>query len=155
MARIRMDAKRLDALLKPTGREPKARKAKKPRIGPTETSVSASVQEYLDAIRVFTFRVQSGRVMVLKGEHKHVMHLAPTSTADRIGHLPDGRFLGIEVKRPDQWPSKEQIEWMRERNDSGAVAFWVNGLPNLKRIMTHVLGGGSIEVDSIGQVHLK
>lgn len=42
---------------------------------------------------------------------------------DILGVLPDGRFLGIEVKRPGGKVSDEQVDFMVRANLRGAFAF--------------------------------
>lgn len=42
---------------------------------------------------------------------------------DILGVLPDGRFLGIEVKRKENKPSPEQLDFIAKANQSGAFCF--------------------------------
>jgi hypothetical protein len=66
----------------------------------------------------FVWRCQSGRVRVRRGW----MHLSPAGTPDVIGWLRDGRFLGIEVKRPGEKPTEIQEECRRRIIAAGGVA---------------------------------
>jgi hypothetical protein len=42
---------------------------------------------------------------------------------DILGILPDGKFLGIEVKKKGNYPSPEQKEFIKNINERNGVAF--------------------------------
>ena len=42
---------------------------------------------------------------------------------DILGVLPDGRFLGIEVKRKGNKPTQEQLDFIHKANLKGALCF--------------------------------
>ena len=158
MSRLRVTKTDLDRFAGSNGIAPNrskesATKAKRPRkLGPSETEVSKAIGEYLQMIGCFCIRTQAGAVPVQRGKGVNWMHFAPKGTADRIGHLPCGRFLAVEVKRPGQRPTQAQIDWLIDRNNAGGVAFWCNSLTTCERIMTHVLKGRRVEVRHDGEV---
>ena len=43
--------------------------------------------------------------------------------ADIVGCLPDGTFLGIEVKRPNAKPTALQKAWMTDKRQNNAICF--------------------------------
>jgi hypothetical protein len=64
------------------------------------------------------WRNQSGSVRVRRG----YMHLAPKGSPDIVGILRDGRFVGLEMKKPGEKPSSVQEEWRLRFLASGGVA---------------------------------
>jgi hypothetical protein len=61
-----------------------------------------------------------------------VIHLADPGWPDYIGYLPDGRFLGIEIKDPDGKTAKDREQLQTERredaNSCNAVCLKVEGV---------------------------
>lgn len=131
----------------------KRTKARKPQVGPTENQVKKSFQDFATQRGVFVWRCNSGSLVFNRADgSKAFLDLAPTGTADVIGLLPDGRFLGVEVKRPDKWPTKEQIAWMQRVNKNNGVAIWADNLATLDRLLKHVLAGGRVVVSDYGRI---
>ena len=107
----------------------------------SETAVSRAIQvaikRHFPEIR-FT-RLQCGMIR-LKGR---VMHLSEESWPDLIAYLPDGRFLGIEVKTPTSKTQKRRKELQDARlsdiNACGGVGLKVTGvldcIEKLKEVM--------------------
>ncbi len=59
---------------------------------------------------------------------------------DILGVLPDGRFLGIEVKSPQGFCSKEQIEFIEQASFFGGIAFVAKSLDDVKaRLVDYVV----------------
>lgn len=52
--------------------------------------------------------------------------------SDIIGILSDGRFLAIEVKSKTGKPSPEQINFIKQINDSGGKAFIARSLEDVQ-----------------------
>ena len=44
--------------------------------------------------------------------------------SDIWGHRPDGKAFYIEVKRPGEYPRKNQLEFIEAMIESGAIAGW-------------------------------
>ena len=85
----------------------------------SETTLSRNIQEALARMGVRVLRLQSGRVRVKGGW----MQLAPEGTPDLLAILKSGRVLWIEVKRPGEKPTAEQLaEHARLLRDGHAVA---------------------------------
>ncbi len=94
-------------------------KAKKPPA-PREKDVQKAILAYLLHAGVFAWRCNSG-VQFVAGRK---IALAPPGTADILGCLSDGRFLGIEVKRPRGGRlSDVQRAWLDTVNRQGGLAF--------------------------------
>lgn len=133
-----------------------SRSKRKPKLPQPLERDYAKTYDALVAMRgVYLIRINSGvaRVEGQGGKDRYVKG-APAGTSDRLGHLPNGRFLAIEYKRPGEWPTPEQIEYLRDRNLGGAVAFWVDGVDVLDRYLSHALAGGSFAVERYGRVSM-
>ncbi len=81
-------------------------------------------RETLDALLglgLTVWRNQSGHVRTGSG----YLQLGPIGSPDLVGYLPCGRFLGIEVKRPGEKPSKEQAAWLAKASKAGVACTWV------------------------------
>jgi hypothetical protein len=70
-----------------------------------ETSISATIAEYLDRRRIYHLRLNSGRVKV----GASFIHLCPEGTPDRFC-IYRGKPVFIEVKRPGEQPTTVQTE---------------------------------------------
>lgn len=96
--------------------------ARKPREAPgaKEKDVARAVAAYLAAAGIFCWRTNSGTQFVAGRK----IQLAPAGTADLIGCLPGGRFLGVELKRPVGGRlSPAQKAWIDAVNRLGGLAF--------------------------------
>lgn len=89
--------------------------------GKAETELQRAIVVTLEAIGVTVIRTQAGRVQVRRGW----LHLAPEGWPDLTGFLPDGRFLGIEIKVPKARTLKDradkQAAWRARAKAKGCV----------------------------------
>jgi len=81
----------------------------------SETEIQKQILDYLTTVGIFAWRNNSGR----RGK---VSYGLPGS-CDILGILPDGRFLGIEVKGPTTKVQDNQYHFMRTVNDNNGLAF--------------------------------
>ncbi len=79
----------------------------------SETGLSRSIQDALKSLGFMVLRIQSGKVKVRRAW----MHLCEPGTPDL--HLV-GLNAWIEVKRPKQKPTQEQIAWHTKARLAGA-----------------------------------
>lgn len=85
----------------------------------SEQDIVRSIIEAVNASGLAqVWRCQSGRVRVRRGW----MHLAPAGTPDVVGWMRDGRFLGLEVKKPGEKPTELQEQRRQEIIADGGVA---------------------------------
>jgi hypothetical protein len=82
-----------------------------------EAGISKAIGEYLDAMRIYNVRVNSG---MIPGPRGSWIHLAPAGTPDRF-LCYKGRFITIEVKKPGEVPSEEQVAAHEAIRKSGGV----------------------------------
>lgn len=62
----------------------------------------------------------------IKGRGGHWMTVGFPGLSDILGQLRDGRLLAIEVKKPGEKPTNDQLEFIRTVNDNNGVAFWTD-----------------------------
>lgn len=90
----------------------------------TESAIQKGILDYLGMKRgVVAWRNNSGTAQVKMGTKDYWMKLAPKGTPDIIGYLPDGKFLGIEVKKKGGVVSIEQQDFLDDLNERGGLGF--------------------------------
>jgi hypothetical protein len=65
-----------------------------------------------------------------------------------------GMHVDLEIKRPGEWPCKNQIVWMLRVNAAGGLAFWIEGLETLKRVHDMIGSGHKISMYENGAFDL-
>ena len=115
-----------------------------------ETDVLRQVLTLLEILQVPHFRSNAGGGYRLgKGGRPQLIKGAPEDWPDVTGLVPhDGRFLGIEVKRPCERPTPGQLATLRSINDHGGVGFWTANVVECQTILARVLSGWRIEMGS-------
>jgi hypothetical protein len=89
-----------------------------------EKQIQKGILDYLALKRgVIAWRNNSGTAQVKMGQKEYWVQLAPKGTPDIIGYMSDGKFLGIEVKKPGGVVSKEQQDFLNDLNDKGGLGF--------------------------------
>ena len=99
----------------------------------TESEIQKQILSWLEFSGIEAWRQNSG-----KG--KHNMYLAPAGTPDIIGYMPDGRFIGIEVKQPTEQQTDNQVEWMEKAIKAGCVVFVAHSLDEAIREIERGIG---------------
>jgi hypothetical protein len=84
--------------------------------------VHAAIEAVNASNLALVWRNHSGSVRVRRG----YMHLAPKGSPDIVGILCDGRFVGLEMKKPGEKPSAVQEEWRTRFLALGGVAACVH-----------------------------
>ena len=82
-----------------------------------ETSLSAQIAEWLDALRVYNDRLQCGQFQTPSG---HWMRGSKKGTPDRFAIIR-GQIIFIEVKKRGEKSSADQRIKHNELRDSGAI----------------------------------
>lgn len=82
-----------------------------------ETALKAAIIQALEAIGCEVANTPAGQLRARRG----YVHLAPKGWPDISGYLPDGRFLGLEVKMPKGKLSREQEAWRERAAKHGCV----------------------------------
>lgn len=88
---------------------------------------------------------------IYKGKERYIK-FGEKGQSDWWMILPDGsgRHVEIEFKSSEGWPTKDQICWMIDINEQGAIAFWVNSLNMMIRVYDHIMNGSGIEMNRDG-----
>lgn len=55
--------------------------------------------------------------------------------ADIVGMLPGGRFFALEVKRRDEKPTKEQLDYLAAVREGGGIAAVVRNFNDAKNVL--------------------
>lgn len=101
-----------------------------------ETSVSKAIYDMIkkEFPQIRLTRCQCG---IIRASHGARIHCAAPGWPDYVGYLPDGRFLGIEVKAPGSRTHKERTEIQTARQDDinsvGGVAFKTTGVEDCRQ----------------------
>lgn len=93
------------------------------KIIASEKEIQKSILDYLSLKGINAWRTNSGIQFSTYKDKSYITRLAPKGTPDIIGFLNDGRFLGIEVKKPGGIISDEQIIFIEKINQAGGLAF--------------------------------
>jgi hypothetical protein len=116
-------------------------KAKLPR--PLEKSIQKGAIDLLDFYGVEAFRRNTG---AMKASHKgrsRLIRFANPGASDLWGvHRETGIHWEVEIKRPEERPRLDQVEWLLRHHRLGAVAFWVDNLDTLDSILFHLEAHG-------------
>ena len=89
-----------------------------------EKKIQKAILDYLAYNKIKAWRNNSGMIFGRDTNGKSYGHrMGPAGSCDIIGILNDGRFLGIEVKRPGHFLTELQKEFIDEINSKKGVAF--------------------------------
>lgn len=96
------------------------------RPEPTEAQVLRSVLACLARLQAMGkvaryWRNNSGAYAVGEGRARRYVKFGEKGSPDVIGYLPDGKFFGIEVKRPSGKPTQEQADFIAQAVATGAL----------------------------------
>jgi hypothetical protein len=82
---------------------------------------------------IFCWRTNSGSAFYpKKGGGTRMINFGIPGISDIIGVLPDGKFLAIEVKRPDGKLTEAQSNFIFEVNRRGGIAFVARSIDDVK-----------------------
>ncbi len=92
------------------------------------------IQEYLALKGIYCWRNNSGMLTDRHGIH---VRFGKVGSADIIGIAPDGKFLAIEVKRPNgrYKPTPAQMEFLEEIKARGGYAGVATSIEDVDLIM--------------------
>lgn len=93
---------------------------------PTEAQVLYAVMACLARLQAMGkvskyWRNNSGAYAVGEGKARRFIKFGEKGSPDVIGYLPDGRFMGLEVKKPSGRVTPEQEEFIALAVNSGAL----------------------------------
>lgn len=100
---------------------------------PRERDIQKAILTYLKLAGVVAIRTNSGATKI--GDRFIRFNSAPGCT-DIIACLPDGRFAAIEVKRPGNKPTPEQISFMESIQHCHGYAWVVQSVDDIRSLLT-------------------
>lgn len=83
----------------------------------SEKDIQNSIIEYLKYRGHLIKRNNSGRILIKGKSGFRSINLGESGWPDIIGCDKKGRFIGIEVKKPGNKPTREQLEIINEINN--------------------------------------
>ncbi len=89
----------------------------------SEKEAQKSILDYLSMRCIFAWRNNSGKMPYSSKGKDYMVQMGPTGSPDIIGILPDGKFLGIEVKGTGGVVSSSQTIFLDHINKLGGLAF--------------------------------
>jgi hypothetical protein len=94
-----------------------------------EKEIQKAILDFLMYKKIKAWRNNSGMIFGKDSNGKSYGHrMGPAGSCDIIGILNDGRFLGIEVKRPGHFLTDLQKEFIDEINSKKGVAFCAHSI---------------------------
>jgi hypothetical protein len=79
------------------------------------------------------FKVRGSYIQI--GQYYQSDHKKKTGVSDIIGQLKDGRFFCIEVKKPKEKPTKEQLYFLQLVRESGGVSGWADNVSDAMKLI--------------------
>jgi hypothetical protein len=107
---------------------------------PREQDLVKPALQLLALRGVFAWRNNSGAICATSnGKRRFVRFGGMPGSADVLGVLPGGRFLGIELKKPGGKPTAKQEAFLAAVRAAGGVAWVVSSLAELEARLGEVL----------------
>ena len=108
----------------------------------SETKISAAIKQMIR--REFPeIEFDRHHCGIARGYRGGMVKLGQPGWPDLIGYLPDGRFLGIEVKDPDGTTNKARAELQEARradiNDKGGVGIITSSVEDCREQLQRAL----------------
>lgn len=113
---------------------------------PTEAEVTAQV---LEAARMLGLALERRNVGGMYRGDRYIA-FGEKGDPDWECTLPGGRRCLIEIKRPGERPTPQQLAKLRRLNEQGGVGLWVDSGEAFLRLMPVVIAGGFVEIDDDG-----
>lgn len=93
-----------------------------------ETPLSAQIADYLDNRRIYSDRLQCGKIQTIGG---HWITLCKTGTPDRFA-IVRGQIIFIEIKMRGEKPTETQTAKHAELEASGAIVIVADDFDNFR-----------------------
>lgn len=102
---------------------------------PLEKDIQKGILQYLDVKRIFAWRNNTGGGYQSNPSGKsYFVRFSVKGAPDIIGIMPNGKFLAIEVKRPGQLPSEDQLWFLKEVASKGGVAIVASSIDEVETV---------------------
>lgn len=113
----------------------------------TETSLVGACIQWLLLHGCYVWRNNTGTAMVTRKDgNRYPVRFGHTGSADIVGVMPGGRFIGVECKRPlgprggssGRMQTPEQTQFEREIKRMGGVYILARSIDDLEAAYTSV-----------------
>lgn len=94
----------------------------------------------------YWWRNNTGAASLPGGTGEQLVRFGVPGSSDLMG-VYRGQFWGVEIKVPGRKPTKRQNEWLRAMQDAGAIAFWVDDVGVLDRMIDTINRGYVLRMD--------
>jgi hypothetical protein len=116
------------------------------KMRPRETDISRAIGKQLTDAGVWNTRTQSGAIKTAGG---HMINLCKPGTPDRVFNL--GLNVWIEVKRPGETPTPDQVATIAKLKANGSLVFVLDDPADLDFIL-HELRTWKGSIETINQL---
>lgn len=121
---------------------------------PLERDVQKAILSYLKLAGVLVWRNNAGAFSApatATHARRFVRYGGMAGASDLIGVVPgSGKLLAIEVKRPGERPTADQVAFLRAVAAEGGVAFWADSVAVVAVVLDGIRDGARVEVDEHG-----
>ena len=98
----------------------------------SESEIQKDIIDYLKIRQIKAWRTNAGKA-------RNNIRLAPRFTSDIIGYLPNGLFLGIEVKKMGENPTDGQRKWLDDALSCGCAVCVARSVEDVEKFLEKVL----------------
>lgn len=96
-----------------------------------ESDLKAQILSYLCFRKIFAWPQRNVGVWNVRTGHYIPSQIK--GIPDVLGILPGGRFLGIEVKRPGNYPTPHQAAFLMRIREAGGIAFIAHSVLDVEK----------------------
>lgn len=115
---------------------------------PPEAEVQRAILDTLRFLGVDCWRANTGAVAAEHKGRSRFVRFGVKGQSDILGILPgSGRFLAIEVKRPGNRPTADQVAFLMRVNDAGGIAFWATSARTVEHAIKALLLNPNLRVE--------
>lgn len=101
---------------------------------PTESQIQNAIRTYLEMRGVYVIRVNSGSIPIGTGKYKRWFKGADAGTPDLVA-CHNGKFIGIEVKRPTKKQTDRQIYQAGRIERAGGVSIVATSIEDIQKLL--------------------
>lgn len=135
-----------------------ARRRVRDALREKEASNLRAFRRYLILQGAAVWRRNAGILSVRSGDKVYRVVAGAKGQSDLWGFLPLAApwpHFECEAKRPGEWPTEDQIHWLRFVNSIGHYGFWADTLDRLIRIYEGISAGRRVCVERSGDLYLE
>lgn len=105
------------------------------KLKASEKEIQKAILEWLQLHRFFCWRNNTGAVVSNYNGKERFHRYGMPGSGDILGLTKTGRFFSIEVKVPGKQPTPLQIQFMKEVERNGGLAFVAHSVDDVEKIL--------------------